>query len=343
MLINGCELANNGEFTQQAFLNKKINFLQAEAINNLIHAENEKAMSFAIDCLVNSDYKKIEEIRNKLFDIIGSIEVNIDYPEYDDVPKYTNEEIFKKIKLLKGRLETIVNDSEYIMPVFNYLNIAIVGEPNVGKSSLLNLLSKQDKAIVSNVKGTTRDVIEAKVNLDGITINFLDTAGIHNTDDEIEKMGINKSIEAINKADLVILMYDKLDFNLEQIENDLYFKKVIKVFNKKDINKYPKNATKISVLDGDIKELLDVLKVEISNLKNFKYTDFILQSDRQIISMKKIISILNYCLIELRNNTPLDLLQSEFEKCIIILNNILGINFEYDKLDELFSKFCLGK
>lgn len=341
LLINGCDMANNGEFSQQAYLNKKMNYLQIEAINNLIHATNETATNYAINSIINSDFEEIEKIRNRLFEIMGSIEVNIDYPEYDDVPHYTNKEIINLLREINDDVKKIINDSKVIMPIFSGLNVAIVGRPNVGKSSLLNLLINQDKAIVSDIEGTTRDVVEARVNIEGITINLYDTAGIHETNDKLEKIGIDKTMDVINKADIIILLVDDVnDDSFDFISNK---QNAIKIYNKSDIKKYPLNTLSISVKNNDINALLKALRDKLSIINSYRVNGVILQSDRQIVAMNKISSTIDFCLTELDKNCPIDILQSYFEKCIILFNNILGINFEYDKLDELFNKFCLGK
>ncbi len=342
LISNGCVRAKNGEFSQQAFLNNKLSYMQIEAINNLIHAESDKVVEIAMNSIAGNDLDVIKKIRSEIFDIIGSIEVNIDYPEYDDVPNYSHKEIYKKLTLLKKEIDKIIKSSKKIIPIFNGLNVAIIGKPNVGKSSLLNLLSNSNRAIVSDIKGTTRDVIESKVNFNGILINFLDTAGIHEqSKDKIEKIGIEKSKQTINDADLIIWLVDN-DKDNELIKL-LSNKNYIKVFNKSDINNYKKGLVTISVKNRDISNLNKELEKHLAKISNFKSGELILQSTRQITLMEKLSIIVENLLEQLKNSISLDLLQTQFEECIIVIDNILGVNFKFDKLDELFSKFCLGK
>lgn len=204
LVLKGCEYAGPGEFSMQAMLNRKMNYFQIEAMNNFINAKNLTSTNLSFNAMMGHQLDQLINIKESIFKITGSIEVNIDYPEYDDVPQYTNKEIVEILEPIIVKLNKIYLDSKLIEPIFNGLKIAIIGSPNVGKSSLLNLLCKQEKAIVSERKGTTRDIIETEINFDGITLRLLDTAGIHETNDEIEKIGIEKTKQVINQADLII-------------------------------------------------------------------------------------------------------------------------------------------
>lgn len=343
LIKNGCEMANRGEFSQRAMINKKINYQQVEAIDNLVHAKNKMVAKVAINAVVGNDSLKIKKLRDLLFNIIGSIEVNIDYPEYDDVPEMTSKDIIKTLDEIKKQSIVIVEKSKEFMPYINGVKIGIIGMPNVGKSSLLNLLSKEKKAIVSDKKGTTRDVVESNIIFDGLNIKLLDTAGIRDTTDEIENFGIEKSYDVINSSDLLIIMKDNnssdIDKSLKEIIKD---KNYIIVNNKSDIKKDDKYIN-VSIVNNDIKDLLNEIKNKIKKIDFDNYNDLILQSDRQINLLSKIIFEVDLIIEELNKNITLDLIQSKLENIIFIFNNILGITFEYDKLDELFSKFCLGK
>ncbi len=342
LLINGCNAAKNGEFSQQAYLNNKISYMQIEAMNNLINASTEKAADISIKGLVNSNNNSIKKIRDKIFDIMGSIEVNIDYPEYDDVPNYTNKQIIKMLEELNQQIRLIINDSKIIAPIFHGLNISIIGLPNTGKSSLLNCLLNDEKAIVSDIKGTTRDIVEGRLNFCGLPVNLLDTAGIRKSTNQIEKIGIQKTWDVINKSDLVIYLIENYKQN-QTIVDSLKNKKVIKVNTKADKYDYPKNEINISVKNKDINSLIKRLKKEVEKIVNFSTNDLILHSDRQIVLMEKIEENISDAINNLKADATTDLILFNLEKSIKLFNNILGYNFDYDKLDELFCKFCLGK
>lgn len=343
LVLAGCEYAGPGEFSMQALLNKKMNYYQIEAMNNFINGKNLISTSLSFNAMMGLELEQLIKIKESIFKITGSIEVNIDYPEYDDVPQYTNLQIVEILKPIIMNLNKIYTDSKLIEPIFNGLKIAIIGSPNVGKSSLLNLLCKQEKAIVSEIQGTTRDVIETEINFDNITLRLLDTAGIRKTDNEIEKIGIIRTKQAIDKADLIIWLVDNTTTidNEKEFNNLLVDKNYIKVNNKSDLNKKP-GMLNISVKNNAIDELIDFIKNAILSIKIPDHT-LVMQSERQINLLNKIMLILNSLIIKLNDNEMLDLLQSDFEIIILLFNQILGTEFEYDKLDELFKNFCLGK
>lgn len=343
LVLAGCEYAGPGEFSMQALLNKKMNYYQIEAMNNFINGKNLISTSLSFNAMMGLELDQLIKIKESIFKITGSIEVNIDYPEYDDVPQYTNLQIIEILKPIIMNLNKIYTDSKLIEPIFNGLKIAIIGSPNVGKSSLLNLLCKQEKAIVSEIQGTTRDVIETEINFDNITLRLLDTAGIRETDNEIEKIGIIRTKQAIDKADLIIWLVDNTTTidNEKEFNNLLVDKNYIKVNNKSDLNKKP-GMLNISVKNNAIDELIEFIKNAILSIKIPDHT-LVMQSERQINLLNKIILILNGLIIKLNDNEMLDLLQSDFEIVILLFNQILGTEFEYDKLDELFKNFCLGK
>lgn len=343
LVLKGCEYAGPGEFSMQAMLNRKMNYFQIEAMNNFINAKNLTCTNLSFNAMMGHQLDQLINIKESIFKITGSIEVNIDYPEYDDVPQYTNKEIVEILEPIIVKLNKIYLDSKLIEPIFNGLKIAIIGSPNVGKSSLLNLLCKQEKAIVSEKKGTTRDIIETEINFDGITLRLLDTAGIHETNDEIEKIGIEKTKQVINQADLIIWLVDNSVIQTnDQVFNALLLeKKYVQVNNKSDLKKVH-GMLNISVKNGDIQELLLFIKKEIFSIK-LPDNILVMQSERQISLLNKIVYSLNNLIDKLSNNEMLDLLQSDFEAIILWFNQILGTEFEYDKLNELFKNFCLGK
>ncbi len=313
LVLHGAEYAKPGEFSMQALINHKMNYYQIEATNNLINATNDTASSYAINSLLGYDDKKIQALKHKIFMITGSIEVNIDYPEYDDVPQYTNQEIINMLDPIINELNDIYTKSNRLQPIFSGFKIAIVGKPNAGKSSLLNALSKKDKAIVSDIKGTTRDVVESDIIFNGIAIKLLDTAGIRQAHDEIETQGIKKSLDAINEANLVIYLKDVNDVeDDEYILNSIKHKDYLEVYNKKDLKEIPGHIN-ISIKNNDISPLLDVLEQKLQTITYNNDTSLVLQSSRQINLLKKLIEALNEIKVDITNNTPLDLVQTTFE------------------------------
>ncbi len=343
LVLNGAEYAQPGEYSMQALMNQKMNYYQIEAVNNLISATNEIASTYAINSILGYDDKKIQALKDKIFMITGSIEVNIDYPEYDDVPQYSANEIVEMLNPIINELKDIYETSNRLQPIFSGFKVAIVGKPNAGKSSLLNALTKKDKAIVSDIKGTTRDVVESDIVFNGINIKLLDTAGIRASNDEIESQGIKKSLDAINEANLIIYLKDPTDDSDDpEILKSIQGKEYIEVYNKKDLKQVP-NKTSISIKNNDIEALLKVLEQKMNTLTINDSSNLVLQSSRQINLLKKVIDTLQEIQKDVASGTPLDLVQTSFEICINLLNEILGISFEYDKLDDLFKHFCLGK
>ena len=236
-IANGARLARPGEFTQRAFLNGRIDMSQAEGINDLIKANNHNKASSAIHSLKGSVTRLIDPLCEDLLDIIANIEVNIDYPEYDDVEVLTNQKIRPKVVNFLSRIDDIIHKAQNSIIIKNGINTVILGQPNVGKSSLLNAMLQEDKAIVTDVAGTTRDLVEGEVTLNDVTLNLIDTAGIRDTNDIVEKIGIEKSIEALNNAQLVILVCDdKLDDEDKRLLDMAKDKPCLIVYNKKDLH-----------------------------------------------------------------------------------------------------------
>ncbi|MBQ6817812.1 MAG: tRNA uridine-5-carboxymethylaminomethyl(34) synthesis GTPase MnmE, partial [Bacilli bacterium] len=204
LVKNGCALAEPGEFTKRAFLNGRMGLVEAEAVSEIINSETNKSQELAVNQLSGKISNKIKTLRSNIMDVLSFIEVTIDYPEYTDIDTLEDEEMIKKIKETKETIEHLIKESENGKVIQNGINVALIGEPNVGKSSLMNALIGEERAIVTNIAGTTRDSIEAKFTLKNIAINLIDTAGIHETDDIIEQIGIDKSLKAIEEADLII-------------------------------------------------------------------------------------------------------------------------------------------
>ena len=341
-IANGARLARPGEFTQRAFLNGRIDMSQAEGINDLIKANNHNKASSAIHSLKGSVTRLIDPLCEDLLDIIANIEVNIDYPEYDDVEVLTNQKIRPKVVSFLARIDDIIHKAQNSIIIKNGINTVILGQPNVGKSSLLNAMLQEDKAIVTNVAGTTRDLVEGEVTLNDVTLNLIDTAGIRDTNDLVEKIGIEKSIEALNNAQLVILVCDdKLDDEDKRLLDMAKDKPCLIVYNKKDLHDV-KDGINISAINNDIEELVDAIndmfKEEIidnkmDTLNNERQIGLAISARKHMLDVLKAID----------DNVELDLVSIDLNMAYEDLKEILGHATREDLLDALFSKFCLGK
>lgn len=354
VLSNGARLAEPGEFLKRAFLNGKKDLIEAEAISDLINAKTEEARKMSLKGLSGELSKKIKTLRNKILNIIANIEVNIDYPEYEDAIIYTNELLKTNINEIQSDLEKLVKESEKVTLLNNGINVGIVGKPNVGKSSLLNLLINEEKAIVTDIEGTTRDIVEGNITINGVTLNLIDTAGIRETNNVVEKLGVEKSKDIINKSDLIIALFDiSRPFTLEDeaILSSIKAKKSIIILNKTDLptkidlNKFTSyNVIKTSVKEDIGKEeLLNMIK-ELFSLNEIETGDFTYLSNARQISLIK--EALKLCLeIKYQNeqNTPVDLIQIDLQNLWEKLGEITGDAYKDELLDEIFSKFCLGK
>ena len=344
---NGARLANPGEFTKRAFLNGRIDLTQAEAIMDLISAENETALNMANDALNKSTKKLIDDLKEVLIEQIGKIEVNIDYPEYDDVEIMTNEIVKPKLLDMSSMMDKILEKSKISQVFSTGIKTCIVGRPNVGKSSLLNLLLNEEKAIVSNIAGTTRDIVEGKLNIGGVTLNLLDTAGIRNTDDYVEAIGVEKAKELIKTSELVILVLDgseklnKVDLELLSLTEN---KMRIIIINKEDkgLQFDIKDAIKMSTLSA---KGLDILEDEI-----IKLTKKEALTDKRYLTNKRHITLLNNAkksldeaIKSIEISMPIDVVEIDLKACWNYLLEITGEVSSEKILDELFSRFCLGK
>ncbi len=350
LLLNGARLAEPGEFTKRAFLNGRIDLTQAEGIMNLIEAKTEVGRKLSINQLTGNVSNLIENLRQKLLEIISNIEVNIDYPEYEDIEVLTNKKIYPKLKEIQENIDEIIKKSESGKIIKEGINIGIIGRPNVGKSSLLNYLIEEDKAIVTDIEGTTRDIVEGKFILNGIVCNIIDTAGIRKTDNIVEQIGVDKSYEIIKKSDLIIYLLnnnEKLTKEDIEILNQIKNKKHIVVINKIDL----KNNLEISeneVIKISIKENigLESLKqkiIEIFNLEQIETNDLTyLSSARSISLLKKSKESIEKSLNNIKKY-PIDMIELDLKECWNILGEIIGKTYKEELIDEIFSRFCLGK
>ena len=341
LLSMGARLAEPGEFTKRAYLNGRIDLAKAEAVNDIINATNEIQSKSAIRGLNGSIERLLTPLMSEIKDVISMIEVNIDYPEYDDVTVMSNEKVKPYlVKWIKDSKE-MINKAERFRVVKDGLDTVIIGKPNVGKSSLLNALLEQDKAIVTDVAGTTRDLVEGKVNLKNITLNLIDTAGIRDSDDKVEKIGIEKSKVALENADLVILVLDSsnIDEEDEKLLELTKNKNRIIVNNKSDLNAI--GDIKISAKNNDIHELVDYLNSKYANDIKLVGED-VLNNERQISLMKRALKEFEE-MMESIDIDELDVVEINLEEAFHHLSNILGSEYKEDLIDHMFKNFCLGK
>ena len=350
LLENGARLAEPGEFTKRAFLNGRIDLLEAESVMDLINAKTETARKMAINGVEGRLSNKINKLRDLGLDLISNIEVNIDYPEYEDIEVMTIEKVREFSNNLNTQIDELLKDSNTGKLIKEGINTVILGRPNVGKSSILNRLLDEDKAIVTDIPGTTRDVVEGSIRLNGILINFLDTAGIRNTSDTVEKIGVDKSLSLIDEADLILLVFNnnekltKEDYDLlEKTKN----KKRIIVINKIDLDKKIdqdfEDSVYISAENNDIEPLLN----KINEL--FKI-DEIVNSDMTYLSNIRTINLLknakkasNELIKSLDNGIPIDMLEIDIKNILDYLGEITGQKYDDELIDRLFKNFCLGK
>lgn len=354
LLVSGCRLADPGEFLKRAFLNGKKDLIEAEAISDLIEAENEQERKMAIKGTSGELSSMIKELKDKLLEIIANIEVNIDYPEYEDAIVYTNELLSKRIDEIKNELDNILKESEKGKIIKNGIKVGIIGKPNVGKSSLLNKLLNEDKAIVTDIEGTTRDIVEGTILLNGIKLYLTDTAGIRDTDNIVEKIGVDKSKQILEESDLLLAVFDAsrpLSEEDKQIIYSIKDKKVIVIINKTDLSNNSISddlsyfdIIEMSILNNKgIDELLDKISIMFNlneiNTGNFNY----LSNSRQISIIKRCVSLCNDIEKANNENTPVDLIQIDIQHLWELLGELTGEAIKEQLLDEIFSKFCLGK
>lgn len=353
LVLLGARPSEPGEFTKRAFLSGRIDLTKAEAVMDVINAENSAALKIANSALNGKISTFVDQKRQELLDIIATISVNIDYPEYDDVEQLTNEDILPKLKTIKLELEDVLNNAKSAKLLKNGINTVIVGKPNVGKSSLLNTLIGENKAIVTNIPGTTRDIVEASINLGQVTLNLIDTAGIRITEDVVEKIGVEKSKEQINKADIILCVLDGSEPINEQdkeILNEIKNKCHLTIINKIDLEQkinlgeVDDNVLFISTKNNNtIKELENKI-LETLNLNNLFNKDITYISNaRQLEKINFAIKALDEALTTIENEATIDFVDIDIRKAWLYLGEIVGQTSTDNLLDELFSKFCLGK
>lgn len=348
LIKNGARMAEKGEYTKRAYLNGKLDLIQAEAIHDMIMATSESNVSVAINSLKGKTSNVVNELVEDILDIRSLIEVNIDYPEYDEASLITQLSLKEQLNSLRGKIVKTLNEGYMGKIITDGVKVAIVGKPNVGKSSLLNVLLGEDKAIVTDIAGTTRDVVEGKINLNGLTLHFFDTAGIREATDVVEKIGVNKSKEAIEKADVVLLILDSSQHLEEEDKQMLELtenKKRIIVLNKKDkgVNKTGIAGIMISAKDEDVAILKEeLIKVIGINTKDYENKPM-LSNIRQIGLLKQALKCLDTAIRANEEGLSVDLVAVDLQDCYYALLDILGKRKQDEIIDTIFSKFCLGK
>lgn len=354
MLTHGARLAEPGEFTKRAFLNGRIDLVKSEAVMDIIDSKSEEANKLALSQLTGTTSNMIKKFRDKLKQLLASIEVNIDYPEYYDIEVVTKEKIEKELKVMKEDLKKVIKESKNSTLIKEGIKTVIIGRPNVGKSSILNKLLEQEKAIVTDIAGTTRDIVEGEIYLDGILLNIIDTAGIRSTEDIVEKLGVEKSLSMIDDADLVIVVLnnnESLTKEDEEILEKTKDKERIIVINKNDLEKKininSKELKNIVYTNTNSTEGIKALKekiIELFQLENIKSKDYTyLTNARQISLAKKAYQSLHDAEEGLKNDLPIDMIEIDLKETFDLLGEIIGETYSEEILDHLFANFCVGK
>ena len=343
LIKNGCRYALNGEFSNRSFLNSKINLVEAEAINDAINAVTLESKNLSMLSLIGETNKLIYPIKEKIADILSLIEVNIDYPEYEDIEEVSKEKIDVDVNDIVLLLNDVITNGKKGHIITNGLKVAIVGKPNAGKSSLLNALLKEKKAIVTDIPGTTRDVVEGEIILNGIYLKLLDTAGIRESKNIIEKEGIKKSLDAIKEADLIIYVVDVTDKKEdENIIKNLDNKLIIKVYNKADLIEEKEDKLYISALENKIEPLKEKI-MEVLNLTEDNFQNPSINNARELGLLEKCRNYLISSLKANKNNVSLDLISVDLKIAYNCLLEILGEDTNLDFTKEIFKRFCVGK
>lgn len=357
-LKNGAQMAEPGEFTKRAFLNGRIDLAKAEAVINLINAKSEKETKASINQLEGNLSLEIKKIKKMILSLLADIEASIDYPEYDEAEEVSNNKALTKLDEIQKELEKLNKSFETGKIIKDGIKVAIIGKPNSGKSSLLNAILKEDRAIVTDIEGTTRDTIEEFVTIDGIPFKFVDTAGIRKADNKVEEIGIEKSKKVAKESDLIIAMFDnskKLTKEDEEILDFIKDKTAIIILNKIDlkekileqeerITKSGKDVIKISLLSncdlsGFYKELNMLFKLNKINPDN----EIIITEMRHKKLIEDAISHTENAKKTILDNIPIDIISINIKEIIEDLSKITGENVTEDVIKEIFSKFCLGK
>jgi tRNA modification GTPase len=358
VLNNGARLAEPGEFTKRAFLNGRIDLSQAEAVMDLIRAKTDRAMNVALGQMEGRLSNLIRRLRQEILEILAHVEVNIDYPEYDDVEEMTHHMLIEKATFVQEEIQKILQTSQQGKILREGLSTVIVGRPNVGKSSLLNSLVHENKAIVTDIPGTTRDVIEEYVNVRGVPLRLLDTAGIRETEDIVERIGVERSRQVLKEADLILLVLnysDKLSVEDENLFEVVKGMDVIVIINKTDLpqqidmDRVNQLAEGHKIVTTSLLEERGIDELEEAIASLF-FAGSIEAGDMTYVSNSRHIALLNQSLHAIEEaiegveaGTPIDIVQIDLTRTWELLGEITGENVHESLIDQLFSQFCLGK
>ena len=341
----GGRLATNGEYSSRAFLHGKIDLIQAESINDVINATTKEAKQLSIQSLKGEVSKLVTPIKTKIADLIALIEVNIDFPEYEDIEVANKELIVKSINEVVPNIEKLVADGHKAKIIKDGIKVAIVGKPNVGKSSLLNALVGEDKAIVTDIAGTTRDIVEGEVNLNGVVLHLLDTAGIRDVDDKVESIGVDRAKKSIDEAELIIVVLDgskELEDEDKEILALTEGRNRIIVYNKQDIANPEIKGIMISALNKNIQPLVDEI-YRVVGLDEQSFKQPALNNARQLGLLEKAREALLKAKEDAENDLTVDLISISLMEAYNAILEILGEANQIDLSKEIFSRFCVGK
>ena len=341
---NGARMATNGEFSSRAYMHNKIDLVQAEAINDVINSTTKEAKKLNLMSLDGKTSALIKPIKTKIADILSLIEVNIDYPEYEDIEVANKDKIIDVINEIIPQIDELIDDGEKAKIINEGIKVALVGKPNVGKSSLLNAFLGEDRAIVTDIAGTTRDVVEGSANIDGVVLHLFDTAGIRDSQDKIESIGIEKSKKTIKEADIVVVVLDstnELDDEDKQIlEYTKEFNPIV-VYNKND-ESISNNELSISALNNEIEPLIKAIKERIG-ISEKSFSKPALNNTRQLGLLAKVKESLLKAKEDAENDLTVDLISTSLFDAYTSILEILGESNQIDLAKEIFARFCVGK
>lgn len=352
LLSSGCRQALPGEFTKRAFLNGRIDLTQAEAISDVVNAESENARSLSVNQLTGKLSSIIRSLKKRLLELESKIEVNIDYPEYEDIEDMTVMKVKDELVKMCSEVQKMIDESSNGKIAKSGIDVALVGRPNVGKSSILNFLLEEDRAIVTDIEGTTRDTVEGKIILNGNIVNFIDTAGIRDTENVVEKIGVDKSLKVLDSADVVVMVLnngEKITDEEKTLLEKIGSKRHIVFVNKNDLETklvLPKgveavfgNTVDDTGLDALKAELKKMFELEELSKKDFTY----ISNARQLSLIEKVKSSIASAIEAIENGMPVDVVEIDLSEARVSLGEILGEVYDDELIDELFSRFCLGK
>lgn len=353
LLKSGCRLAMPGEFTKRAFLNGRIDLIEAESVMDLVSAKTETTRKMALSGVDGKVSALIHSLRQKIITLLANIEVNIDYPEYEDIAEMTVEELKKSMVSIELELKEILKNSKEGKMIKEGIKTSIIGRPNVGKSSILNRLLKEEKAIVTDIEGTTRDVVEGNIIIDGVILNILDTAGIRQTKNIVEQIGVQKSLELLEESELVLIVLNNNEVLTDQDKQILERaknKNHIVIINKKDLKRnldtrsLESDYIEVSALNDDgIDKIKDRIR-ELFHLEQFENQDMTyLTNARSIALVERALNSLEEVKKGIEQNLPIDMVEIDLKNVWNILGEITGETYQDELIDQLFSQFCLGK